>query len=1172
MPDPIYTKSVTSNDLALVKDKGVIRIIVPFMSGWNDVNRLQMPPLPPPYWSNSRDAVLRATIHHEAMWAAAIGISLSKMASKGWEVKSDIPARANKGREILLEADGARVGWCGFILKNGRDYLCTDNGSFIEIVRETSKMGSKIVGLRHLDSLRCTRTGDPDIPVIYRDRMGVYHELRDYQTIMLSDMPDPGDTYYGTGLCAASRAYKAIFKLAAMDWYMSEKISGLRPLEIHIVNGLISSQIEGAVNAAKEESLSKGVGAYMGAVIVGTPSETPPSVVSIPLAGLPDRFDRKEEFDIAILTYADAIGLDPQELQPLSGQGLGTGTQTKVLDDKTKGKGLALWQQDFSHSLNYFVFDDKTEFMFVEKDYRDIEAQASAQQAHAAVSSARITAQITSPAQELQILVDHGDLPKEFLPNDITPGDKVTDDEKPDTEQQQGSPENAQQTSQAQPVATQQQTAGQIAAQQAAQASKPAPVDIKGNIAKLLASRQAKKEYEETVVIGLDCEDNEFIKAQQDKFAHEYGGERVEPKHVTLYFMGNLNDLDKADVIARAKSVASNFSRLDGEYNGFAAFAPEGGNIPIVALLDSPELPQLRETIDDTFCDIAPEQNHGFTAHTTLVYTADGNKTIDLRPADPSPVTFDSLVLYWGKEKIIFPFGRTKERLKNEPGRHNQESHGNRGIVVPRKNDKPEKQHINPYEAIAMRQDSAVREFRDSIKEQFGFDDAQATKIFNVYLKEKAIKYNNGSGRYLLSHGGFWEKEVMQRALEMADKPAKKERMKHLPGQHDQLLHGDRDVLGPKEVFIGSWTPEGKRMAAADAEFKKSEVLRKQTTMNHGEGTGPTSKFGPVDQFMENIKDKGWGKDGITWSGSETEGYKMIGRINKVLEYRVTIPAAVIKKGNYPLITGVKTGVYREGKPIVEWEGIRPIWFLAASKVGRGTGEIKWDPSERYGEYKYKFVDKAEKERIKHLQGQHDQQLHGIWSYPHQEISSAKTSINATKLPAAMSKINWKSGTVNADIGGGRFDNATEYLQGKGIENVIFDPFNRDKAHNDAAINKIKDGGANTATVNNVLNVIKEPEARMGVIRQAANAVGNKGTAYFSVYEGDRSGRSKPSTSGWQENRKLSTYADEIRAVFSDVVIKNGIIEAKNSAAEKGRKWKEMPASLAEAWNILWGK
>jgi hypothetical protein len=99
-----------------------------------------------------------------------------------------------------------------------------------------------------------------------------------------------------------------------------------------------------------------------------------------------------------------------------------------------------------------------------------------------------------------------------------------------------------------------------------------------------------------------------------------------------------------------------------------------------------------------------------------------------------------------------------------------------------------------------------------------------------------------------------------------------------------------------------------------------------------------------------------------------------------------------------------------------------------------------------------------------------------------QEYSSASTSLN--QVPALFKNPQVIFNGLNLDYGGGKYDTATMYLADRGIESVVYDPYNRTPEHNAASINKVrKNGGADTITCANVLNVIKEPAARMVVIR-----------------------------------------------------------------------------------------
>ena len=164
-----------------------------------------------------------------------------------------------------------------------------------------------------------------------------------------------------------------------------------------------------------------------------------------------------------------------------------------------------------------------------------------------------------------------------------------------------------------------------------------------------------------------------------------------------------------------------------------------------------------------------------------------------------------------------------------------------------------------------------------------------------------------------------------------------------------------------------------------------------------------------------------------------------------------------------------------------------------------------------------------------------------------QAHDSAATSINGNKLPAAFNKIKWQEGSVNLDLGGGKFDNATEFLKGKGVENLIFDPFNRDAEWNKRIAEQVQAGGVDSVTCNNVLNVIDNEASRENVILQASKAIKPEGIAYFYIYEGDKSGIGKDKGQGrWQNNMTTRQYIPEISKYFGDVKRRGQLIEAKN--------------------------
>ena len=147
-----------------------------------------------------------------------------------------------------------------------------------------------------------------------------------------------------------------------------------------------------------------------------------------------------------------------------------------------------------------------------------------------------------------------------------------------------------------------------------------------------------------------------------------------------------------------------------------------------------------------------------------------------------------------------------------------------------------------------------------------------------------------------------------------------------------------------------------------------------------------------------------------------------------------------------------------------------------------------------------------------------------------QTITSAKTSVNSTRVPALFKHpaVYWVAGTRNLDWGGGRYDTATEYLRGLGVENAIYDPYNRSSEHNDTVL---RGAPYDTATISNVLNVVQQKEVRKKIIKDVVDKLKEGGIIYIKIYEGNGTGQGRTTKGGtcWQENRKTSNYIEELK-------------------------------------------
>jgi len=136
----------------------------------------------------------------------------------------------------------------------------------------------------------------------------------------------------------------------------------------------------------------------------------------------------------------------------------------------------------------------------------------------------------------------------------------------------------------------------------------------------------------------------------------------------------------------------------------------------------------------------------------------------------------------------------------------------------------------------------------------------------------------------------------------------------------------------------------------------------------------------------------------------------------------------------------------------------------------------------------------------------------------------------------------WHRGDVNADIGGGPFEFATDFLTSEGVTNLVWDTFNRSKAHNEAAMRKIT-RGVDSVTIANVLNVIRDKGERIKLLHFAASVLKPHGVVYVWIHEGDAENRGHPDKC--QNNMPTAWYVPEIQTVFREVERRGRIIAAR---------------------------
>lgn len=319
-------------------------------------------------WNTARrDQELREFWPTESNLAGAVANVCLRNAAYRWRIKHTSSRIEQVVTDMLTSAIGpsGQIGWTSFESAGSQDYYTTDNGRFVELIRDPSLDASSVfkgpnapvIGISHLDSGMCLRTGDPEFPVVYTDRKGKSHKLAWYEVMPMSEMPSPIARMNGVQVCAVSRVLRSAQIVKSVAILMDEMISGRNPKKINIVGGVSRTDIEDAKLRTKEQADNRGNIRFIEHVILASlDPEKPVSVAEVNLAEFPPDFD----FDVWMRWYIATLALcfanDYQEFAPLPGGNIGSSSQSEVLNQKSNAKGPATYMRSITEGFrNYGV-------------------------------------------------------------------------------------------------------------------------------------------------------------------------------------------------------------------------------------------------------------------------------------------------------------------------------------------------------------------------------------------------------------------------------------------------------------------------------------------------------------------------------------------------------------------------------------------------------------------------------------------------------------------------------------------------------------------------------------------------------------------------------------------------------------------------------------------------
>lgn len=332
----------------------------------------------PPWWSKSRDRKLTTVWRDNNHLSLAIYNTQAKLVGIPFKIvpydysNQDHIQEAHEIQYALEVTAQFGRGWSEAYSRFIEDLLTTDNGAFMEIIGRGRPDGP-IVGIpltvRHLDSLRCDRTGDNEFPVIYHGNDGKMYKLHWTRVIFTSQMPSSRQEMFGVGFCGVSRCIDVATTLVDMVRYKQERL-GSRPMnQILVGKGITAQNIMEALARVEGSLTDRGFSRYAKTVAIG--SENPDIGLERLDLTHKDPFDEEVNTNLGMFAIAAALGMDADEIWPTSGRsGGGSAGDANLRRIRSRGR---LPQQLTANISKQFDFKFLPPYLHMEFDFRDDE-------------------------------------------------------------------------------------------------------------------------------------------------------------------------------------------------------------------------------------------------------------------------------------------------------------------------------------------------------------------------------------------------------------------------------------------------------------------------------------------------------------------------------------------------------------------------------------------------------------------------------------------------------------------------------------------------------------------------------------------------------------------------------------------------------------------------------
>lgn len=375
----------------------------------------------PAYWSPARDIKLVEFTRESDPIKIAVNTFISKAANiplrfRALDPTNQVHVNLANWQEKAIEANSEmKKGFQETFKRFLFDYLTQDNGAYVMILGfgpVTGPIIGRALGLLHLSSKRCTRTTNPEYPVVYFHTDNKRYKIHYTRIIMMANLPSPDPELHGVGMCPVSLCLDAARELNDIVLFSQEKF-GSRPQRqiLYAKRGIQVEQLRNALSFADQRLNAEGLSRFSKTLLLAPKAAGGIlELDKIDLASIPDGFLRQEVTLLNMAIIAASFGLDLNDLAHALGVQGQTRSTAETQHDKGLGKGVAEVVTTFSKLLTERFLPSYIEAHF---DYVDDRADEQAAKIVAQRSTARtrdIMGGVLNARVARQHMMQHGEL------------------------------------------------------------------------------------------------------------------------------------------------------------------------------------------------------------------------------------------------------------------------------------------------------------------------------------------------------------------------------------------------------------------------------------------------------------------------------------------------------------------------------------------------------------------------------------------------------------------------------------------------------------------------------------------------------------------------------------------------------------------------------------------